>query len=63
MNVLKKNNEINYLVTSSSVGNYLFNNIMYLLFERILLPVLNFVWLSAYGVGNFGIRHCLKLMF
>ena len=43
MNVLKKNNEINYLVISSSVGNCLFNKIIYLLFERIPLPVLNFV--------------------
>ena len=43
MNVLKKNNEINYLVISSSVGNCLFNKIIYPLFEKILLPVLNFV--------------------
>ena len=43
MNVLKKNDEINYLVISISVGNCLFSKIIYRLFERILLPVLNFV--------------------
>ena len=43
MNVQKKNNEINYLVISRSVGNSFFNKIVYLLFEGILLPVLNFV--------------------
>ena len=46
MNVLKKNNEINYLVISSSVGNCLFNKIIYLLFERIPLPVLNLCYVK-----------------
>ena len=40
--------EINYLIISSSVWNCLFNKIVYLLFERILLPALNF----AYGAEN-----------